>query len=80
MSLPEQRNTHRLIDGTLTQMLDHAGGDESLRWQQLLNSLHITAHKGSRAYSITRTLTSMRWPIHCILHRIGTRNAQQVRR
>src|SRR5260370_35833904 len=56
--LERAEHTARLIDVHLTQMLDHAGGDESLRWQRLLSSLHTSQPSGEvEAYSITLTLT-----------------------
>ena len=38
--LERAEHTARLIDVHLNQMLDQAGGDENLRWQRLLRSLH----------------------------------------
>ncbi len=56
--LERAEHTARLIDTHLTQMLDHAGGIESLRWQRVLRSLRTPQPAGEvDAYSITRTLT-----------------------
>jgi uncharacterized alpha-E superfamily protein len=56
--LERAEHTARLIDVHLTQMLDHAGGDASLRWQRLLRSLRTPQPAGEiDAYSITHTLT-----------------------
>ena len=56
--LERAEHTARLIDVHLTQMLDHAGGDASLRWQRLLRSLRTLQPEGEiDAYSITHALT-----------------------
>ncbi|OLC61886.1 MAG: hypothetical protein AUH89_02015 [Ktedonobacter sp. 13_1_40CM_4_52_4] len=56
--LERAEHTARLIDVHLTQMLDHAGGDASLRWQRLLRSLRTPQPAGEiDAYSITHALT-----------------------
>ena len=56
--LERAEHTARLIDVHLTQMLDHAGGDENLRWQQLMRSLRTPQPAGEvDAYSVTRALT-----------------------
>jgi uncharacterized alpha-E superfamily protein len=56
--LERAEHTARLIDVHLTQMLDHAGGDASLRWQRLLHSLQTPQPPEEiDAYTITRLLT-----------------------
>ena len=80
--LERAEHTARLIDVHLTQMLDHAGGDENLRWQRLLSSLHTLQPTGEvDAYSITRTLTfdelNASSIVSCIVS--ARENARQVR-
>ena len=80
--LERAEHTARLIDVHLTQMLDHAGGDESLRWQRLLSSLHTSQPSGEvDAYSITRTLTFDEVNTSSIVSCIASarENARQVR-
>jgi uncharacterized alpha-E superfamily protein len=56
--LERAEHTARIIDVHLTQMLDHAGGDASLRWKRLLHSLQIPQPAEEvDAYTITRLLT-----------------------
>ncbi len=56
--LERAEHTARIIDTHLTQMLDHAGGIESLRWQRVLRSLRTPQPDGEvDAYSILRLLT-----------------------
>ena len=80
--LERAEHTARLIDVHLTQMLDQAGGDASLRWQRLLRSLHTPQPAGEvDAYSITRALTfdedSTSSIVSCIAS--ARENARQVR-
>ncbi|HEY6406258.1 MAG TPA: alpha-E domain-containing protein, partial [Ktedonobacteraceae bacterium] len=80
--LERAEHTARIIDVHLTQMLDHAGGIESLRWQRVLRSLRIPQPAGEAdAYSILRLLTFDETNTSSIVSCIESarENARQVR-
>lgn len=56
--LERAEHTARLVDVQLNQMLDQAGGETNLRWQQLPRSLRMPQPEGEvDAYSVTQMLT-----------------------
>ena len=80
--LERAEHTARLIDVHLNSMLDQASGDEQLRWQRLLHSLHTPEPAGEiDAYSVTRLLTfdedNSASIVSCIA--AARENARQVR-
>jgi uncharacterized alpha-E superfamily protein len=80
--LERAEHTARIIDVHLTQMLDHAGGIESLRWQRVLRSLRTPQPAGEAdAYSILRLLTFDETNTSSIVSCIESarENARQVR-